>query len=122
MSVAAAQYDKFKQQVVEEELVWTFKDDGGYLVFPVREGEAVPFWSSQSRLAKVCKYHPKYSRYQQVSVPLSKFLDLLPKLQADKVSVGVNWSGERLVGYDVSADALLTGIQYYVDKRNERIG
>jgi Protein of unknown function (DUF2750) len=119
MSVAAAQYDKFKQQVVADGLAWTFTEADDYLVFPVREGEAVPFWSSQSRLKKVCKYHPKYSRYQQVSLPLAEFLELLPRLQADKVSIGVNWSGERLVGYDVSADSLLAGLQYYIDKRNE---
>ena len=122
MSIAAAQYDKFKQQVVEEELVWTFTEDDDYLVFPVREGEAVPFWSSQSRLTKVCKYHPKYSRYEQHSLPLTEFLELLRQLQADKISVGVNWSGERLTGYDVSADELLNGIQYYVGKRDERKG
>lgn len=119
MSVAAAQYDKFKQQIVSEQQVWTFTEDGDYLVFPVREGETVPFWSSQSRLTKVCEYHPKYSRYQQVSLPLAKFLELLPRLQEDKVCIGANWSGERLVGYDVSAESLLAGLQYYIDKRNE---
>jgi len=110
MSIAAAQYDKFKQQVVAEQQVWTFTDDGHYLVFPVREGEAIPFWSSQTRLTKVCSYRPKYSGYQKVWLPLTKFLELLSRLSADNLCVGVNWSGKRLVGYDVSADSLLKGL------------
>ena len=117
MSVAAAQYGRFKQQVVADGLVWTLTEDDDFLVFPVRDGEAVPFWSSQSRLEKLCSYHPKYTRYQKISLPLAEFLELLPRLQSEKVSIGVNWSGERLAGYNVSAESLLAGLQIYMAKR-----
>ena len=45
MSFAAAQYDKFREQVVVEERAFTFTDAGQLLVYPVA-GETVPFWSS----------------------------------------------------------------------------
>jgi hypothetical protein len=122
MSVAAAQYDKFKRQVASEKVVWTFTEAGDYLVFPVREGEAVPFWSSQSRLQLVCKHHSKYSRYQQVSLSLTEFLALLERLRGGNISVGVNWSGERLIGYDVSVESLLTGLRHYIDRSTDQPG
>ena len=96
MSIAAAQYSKFKQQVIAGQQVWTFTEEGDYLVIPVNEGEAIPFWSSKSRLMKICSYHAKYSRYEKASLTFAEFLKMLERLNAEKISIGVNWSGKRI--------------------------
>lgn len=63
MSVAAAQYDQFKRQAVQEGRVFTFTEAGEYLVFPVSEHEVIPFWSSRSRIEKIQGEHPKYAGF-----------------------------------------------------------
>src|SRR5438094_2260412 len=60
MSIAAAQYDNFKEQVVNEGCVFTFTDNGEYVVFKPESGETVPFWSSRSRLETIQERFPKY--------------------------------------------------------------
>ena len=97
--------------------MFTFLAEGSFLVFPMRDGEAVPFWSSATRLARIRSQHPKYRQYEIDEIPLSKFLDaVVPQLAAEDIRIGVNWSGKRLVGYDISADDLQANIQYWVDK------
>ena len=119
MSIAAAQYSKFKQQVIAGQQVWTFTEEGDDLVIPVKEGEAIPFWSSKSRLMKICSYHAKYSRYERASLPFAEFLKMLERLSAEKISIGVNWSGKSMVGYDVQAEELLTQLRSAINKRSE---
>lgn len=119
MSIAAAQYSKFKQQVIAGQQVWTFTEEGDYLVIPVNEGEAIPFWSSKSRLMKICSYHAKYSRYEKASLTFAEFLKMLERLSAEKISIGVNWSGKRMVGYDVQAEDLLTQLRSAISKHSQ---
>ncbi len=116
MSIAAAHYDKFKEQAVREGRVFTFTSDGEYLVFPVNGEEVIPFWSSRTRMEKVQKEHPKYQQYQIKEMAIAEFLEWLPKLGKDGVRVGANWSGKRLTGYDVETKDLLAGLNYWIDK------
>ena len=117
MTTSSAQASKFYEQVVKDGRVFTFLAEGSFLVFPMRDGEAVPFWSSATRLARIRSQHPKYRQYEIDEIPLSKFLDaVVPQLAAEDIRIGVNWSGKRLVGYDISADDLQANIQYWVDK------
>ena len=53
MSVAAMQAQKFYKQAVSEGRVFTFLDEGAFLVYPVGGAEVVPFWSSRSRLTTI---------------------------------------------------------------------
>jgi len=117
MTTSSAQASKFYEQVVEDGRVFTFLAEGSFLVFPMRDGEVVPFWSSATRLARIRNHHPKYRQYEIDEIPLSKFLDdVVPQLAAEDIRIGVNWSGKRLTGYDISTDDLQKNIQYWVDK------
>jgi len=120
MSVAATQASKFYEQVIAEGRVFTVDDGEGYLVFPIGEIEVVPFWSSRSRLVNIQKDNPKYEKWEISEEPLSGFLDkTLPLLDKEGIRVGVNWSGKRLNGFDISVPELRKNLQHWIDKKND---
>ena len=116
MSIAAAHYDKFKQQVAREGRVFTFTDRGGYLVFPVGAYEAIPFWSSRSRLARIQARRPRYRGYRIEAIRLTDFIDWLERVQHRGVRIGVNWCGDGLVGYDAEARHLIAGLHDWMER------
>jgi hypothetical protein len=120
MSIAAAQYDKFKEQVVTEERVFTFTDAGELLVYPLPSGETVPFWSSRTRLETIQKKVPKYRRWQVTEMAFAEFWRRLDQLADERVHVGVNWSGESLTGYNVPVSELREGLLYWIGKLAKR--
>jgi hypothetical protein len=121
MNSAAAQYDIFRKQVVTEESVFTFRDAGRLLVYRVDpDGDTIPFWSSRSRLETIQSRFPKYADWQTAELGLADFWRMLDKLERDDVSVGVNWSGARLTGYNVKAADLRAGIAWWIDKLDKR--
>lgn len=108
MSIAAAQSSQFVPQAQAAQSVFTFTSSGGdYLVFRVRDFDTIPFWSTRSRLERICQLHPKYRTYVKVELSLERFLAWLPQLAADRMHIGINWSGKRLTGYNVPATDLL---------------
>ena len=107
MSIAAAQSSQFVPQARASQSVFTFTEAGNYIVFRVRDFETIPFWSSRSRLERVRKLHPKYQNYAQEELSLDHFLAWLPRLEVDKIQIGVNWSGKHLTGYNCPAADLL---------------
>ena len=120
MSVAALQARKFYEQVVAERRVYTFLADGSFLVFPVDRAEVVPFWSSASRLQRVQEHHAKYRAYETDEIPLADFLEkTLCQLETAKIRVGVNWSGERLTGYNLNVADLRRNLDFCLAKRSE---
>jgi len=117
VSLAAAHAAKFYEEATAERRVFTFLVDGSFLVFPVRGGEVVPFWSSLSRLQRVQESHEKYRRYTADEIPLSDFLlKTLPQLANEQIRVGVNWSGDRLTGYDLTVDDLRHNLDHWTRK------
>jgi hypothetical protein len=117
MSIAAVQASKFYEQVVRERAVFTFTDEGSFLVYPVRGQDVVPFWSSRARLDKIQREHEKYRSYTCDEISLTSFLEkTLPDLAAENIAVGVNWSGERLTGYDVSVSDLIGNLEHWRKK------
>ncbi|SMP54789.1 Protein of unknown function [Neorhodopirellula lusitana] len=117
MLASASQAAKFYEQVVRDGCVFTFVNDGGMLVYPVQAIEVVPFWSSRSRMLTVLKNHPKYAVYAIDETDLVTFLDqTMPLLAGEGIHVGVNWSGERLTGYNLPVDDVLTNIAYWQEK------
>ena len=119
MGTAALQYDKFKQQVAEEGKVFTFTSEGEYLVFPVRGKEVSPFWSSRRRMVTVQKSHQQYQRYEITEMGRDEFIQWFPQLAKEGIHIGTNWSGKRLVGYDVSTQDLQAGIEYWMNRDHE---
>jgi len=120
VSIAAVQYDKFREQAVREERVFTFTEGGEFLVYPVHAGETIPFWSSRSRLETIQKRTPKYQRYQIAEIPLTEFYALLDRLAREDIQVGVNWSGARLTGYNFPVTQLRDALDYWVDRLEKR--
>jgi hypothetical protein len=54
---------------------------------------------------KVIATVPAYSAFEPVEVDLASWRDRwLPGLLRDGLTVGVNWSGARVTGYDVSPE------------------
>lgn len=68
----------------------------------------MPFWSKGSRAKLVVDQVAAYHGLTIVSFALEPWLtDLLPWLAEQSVLVGINWSGERALGYDVPAKDVL---------------
>jgi ribosomal protein L24E len=119
MSNAAAQAAKFYDQVTSGETVFGLAEDGGFLLFRIRDTEVVPFWSSKSRVTAIRKRNPKYGKWTLTEEPLTDFIErTLTWLEKDNISIGLNWSGERLVGYDVSVPELRKSLEYRMKRRN----
>lgn len=111
---------KFYEQVTACEKVFSVEDGGSFLVFKIGAREVVPFWSSKSRVVSVLKKNPKYAKWTLNEEPLENFIDrTLAQLEKEKISVGVNWSGTRLVGYDISASELKRTLEYWTKKKAE---
>lgn len=119
MSNAASQYSQFKKQVVQEGQVFTFTSQGEYLVYLVEGREVIPFWSSRRRLETIRKSFPKYQHYEISEMSLADFLQWLPRLEEQGIHIGTNWSGQRLIGYDVSVQDLIFGLQYWMNQSGE---
>ncbi|GAA1258622.1 DUF2750 domain-containing protein [Oryzihumus leptocrescens] len=104
MSTAAAHANAFYEEIRTDGLVFTVKDEGG---FPApRNGDgvrAMPFWSKRSRAQAIVDTVPAYSDFQVVELQLDDWTaNWLPGLERDGLRLGLNWSGPRATGYDVS--------------------
>jgi hypothetical protein len=118
MSIAAAQANKFYEQVVRDGGVFTLESPQGFLVFPIRDIEVIPFWSSRSRVEKIQSTMPEYAHYAIHEKPFTELYEqTLPWLEERRIHIGVNWSGTRLSGYDVSVSDLRASLGYWMEKR-----
>lgn len=118
VSVSASQASEFYEQVVREGHVYTFLSDDAFLVFPMPDGDTIPFWSSLSRLKNVQRAHPRFRTYALDDITLDAFLEkVIPQLTDEGPRVGVNWSGERLTGYDITPAELRQNLAYWQSKK-----
>lgn len=113
MSVVAAQADAFYSEVLAGERVYGIRDDGGFPAPKNGSGaRAMPFRSKSSRAERVIATVPAYAGMQMVEIELGQWLDKwLPGLERDGQHVGLNWSGETAVGYDLSVEDLLRNLE-----------
>lgn len=118
MSQSAAQASQFYQEAVEKSEVWTVKDEGGFPAPLNGEGKrAMPFWSSGERVRKIIKSVNAYAGFEPFVISLQDFMnDWLPSLQEDGLLIGVNWSGARATGYDLTPDEMLQALKYQMEK------
>lgn len=112
MSIAAAQYANFVKDIVQTGCVFTFTSDGHLNVYRINGREIIPFWSSHSRLEKIQAAHPKYQKFGVKELSFSEFEGYLDQMEEDKILVGTNWAGERLVGYDTEVADLRAALTY----------
>ena len=109
MSVSAAHAKAFYQEVIAEAAVWTVRDSGGIPAPKNGEGRrSMPFWSKASRAGKIVAGVPAYSHFELQQIPIDEFIDRwLPGLAKDGLLIGLNWSGENAVGYDLEPELVL---------------
>lgn len=101
---SAAQAESFFREVLERESVWTIRDEGG-IPAPENAGgvRAMPFWSLRSRAQKIIDTVPAYAEFAPQEIPLDVFRDRwLTGLARDGLHLGINWSGARATGYDLT--------------------
>lgn len=111
MTVSAALADAFYRGVVESRAVWTLRDAGGFPTPHGDGGRSMPFWSSRSRVERIIANVPAYSSFEPFEISLDDFLARwLPGLERDGLKFGLNWSGERAVGYDVEPSRVAEAI------------
>lgn len=118
MTQAAAQASAFYREVAETGKVWAIRDAGG---FPAPIGDAgkrtMPFWSKRSRAEKIIKHVPAYHGFEVVELAWEIFRDRwLVGLDKDGLNVGVNWSGDKAVGYDVAPADVRRNIEHLISK------
>ena len=122
MSQAASQYAAFWRDVRLTLKVWTVKDDDGFPAPKTRTGErAMPFWSSLRRVEKIIKTVPAYRGFTPHEMTWMEFRDeWLPELEESGFLVGVNWSGEHALGYDMKPADMRTAGKAIVDAAEAR--
>lgn len=63
----------------------------------------MPFWSTESRAQRVIDNVAAYQGFEPVVIPLDDWRSRwLPDLQKEGFDIGLNWSGSRATGFDVS--------------------
>lgn len=105
MSVAAEQARLFYEQVALDRVVYTLMDDDQFLVFRVMDHNVVPFWSCRNQVARIRQSQLAYTSFTIEELSLDEFFsETLPLLADAEMCVGINWSGARLTGYDMTPD------------------
>jgi len=109
MSISAINADAFVSEVLDGAQVWGIRDKGGFPTSTNASGEtAMPFWSSEKRAMLVIETVPAYRDFEPVPIALSEFISRwLPGLKKDGLHCGLNWSGKRVTGYELSPAAVL---------------
>jgi hypothetical protein len=117
MTQSGSQAWAFYREVAACKMLWTVEDDVGYPAPKTAEGRrAQPFWSSQSRAAKVVAEVPAYAAFSPAAIPWDKFCETwVPGLTQDGLLVGVNWSGPRAIGFDMEPEELMRNVQALIE-------
>jgi Protein of unknown function (DUF2750) len=111
VSQAASQAATFYREVVERQRVWTLRDERGFPAPQTPHGRAQPFWSSRSRVERIIENVQAYRDFEPVEIGLNEFVERwLPGLERDGLRAGVNWSGNRAIGYDLEPAVLRKAI------------
>ncbi len=121
MGQSASQAHAFYRDVAKNRVVWALRDEGGYVASTNSSGQNVmPFWSSSSRAIKTKNNVPAYSNMEPDEIDWKDFQSKwLPGLKNDGYLVGLNWSGEYAVGYDVDPDFVLKAVELQIASLGE---
>ena len=116
MSNSASQASAFYEQVATSGSVWTIRDSGGFPAPLNSDGiRAMPFWSSLSRAELIIKNVAAYKGFYPVEISWQDFKSKwVPGLEKDGELVGVNWSGDRAKGYDLSPATVVSNVEAFV--------
>jgi len=95
-------------------LVFGVQDEDGLPAPQDGDGvRAMPFWSRLSRAEKIVASVPAYTQMKPVEIALDEFINRwLPGLERDGLLVGLNWSGARATGYDLTPSEVLARLTF----------
>lgn len=112
MSASGAQASAFFREVAQHRTVWWVRDDNGSPMPPSDSGRpAFPYWSSEARAQRAAALWG--SQFRVMSMPLDHWRNAaLPDLAKDEFRVGINWSGQRLTGWDFTVDEVLNRLAH----------
>ena len=114
MTQAAAQASAFYQEVARHRRVWTLRGDKGFPTSRTPEGHAIPFWSSLARAQHIATTVASYAGYEPVELGWEEFRDRwLPDLEREGLRIGVNWTGARAIGYDLTPADLRRNVEAF---------
>ncbi|WP_374222013.1 DUF2750 domain-containing protein [Allobranchiibius sp. CTAmp26] len=94
----------FFREIGADGSVWTIEDDDGVPAPRGTDGHrAMPFWSLQSRAERIINRAPEYDGFRTREIPRSEFEHRwLPGASRHGLLVGLNWSGTRVAGFDLT--------------------
>jgi len=120
VTTASAQAAAFYREVAQHGSLWTIRDAAGFPQPKGSDGVRVqPFWSLRSRAENVVATVPAYAAFDVVELQWQVFeARWVPGLKRDGVLVGVNWSGPRATGYDVSPDDVVKNVEAVRDAQS----
>ncbi|MEU5288534.1 DUF2750 domain-containing protein [Streptomyces sp. NPDC020755] len=116
MSVSGAQAAAFFHEIATTRTVWWVRDDDGSPTPASSSGQPVfPYWSSENRAQRAAQlWGPQF---RAVSMPLDHWKDAaLPDLAKDGFRVGINWSGQRLTGWDFTVGEVANRLSHSLDE------
>jgi hypothetical protein len=104
VSTSAAHASTFYREVIEHQEIWAIRDENGFPAPTNPDGHrSMPFWSLLSRAERVLTSVSDYRNFDVVSLPLEQWTTKwLPGLDHDGILVGLNWSGPRATGFDLT--------------------
>jgi hypothetical protein len=106
MSVAFVQIQAFVDEVVRLGNAFTFSKNGEYLVLKSGNKDVIPFWSSPAKVQIIQVFFADYDDYKIMGMSLKEFCEWLPEVEEQDLSIGLNWSGKNLEGYDIAPTEL----------------
>lgn len=117
MSSAGAQANKFYEEVSKNKALWFAESVKGIaLELDLKDGKvSFPLWSSKSRIIQLKKLNPEllgsfspreisWASFKEVLVPILKEKDRL---------VGVNLSGQKISGFDITVDSVIRQVEAF---------
>ena len=117
MSSAGAQANKFYEEVSENRILWFAESSSGTsLEFDTSDNKvSFPLWSSKSRIVRLKKLNPDLlGDFSPREISWDSFKEILvPILQEKERVVGVNLSGKKLSGFDMSVYSVIRQVEAF---------
>lgn len=117
MSVASIQIQAFIDEVVKLGTAYTFSKKGEYLVLKSPDRDVIPFWSSPAKIQIIQVFFADYDDYKIMGMSLREFSDWLPEVEEQDLTIGLNWNGKNLEGYDIAPTELQEKLAAHLTKK-----
>lgn len=119
MGISSVHAQKFYEEVAENKIAFTVRDEGGYIAPKTSEGKrSMPFWSSKNRVKKIIENVPAYKDFWIVELNFRDFKRWCATLKRERQLVGMNWSGKLARGYDMRPNEVLRAIRFRIKKKS----